>query len=143
LESAEQFYTGLVGLQVAFRQILDQEGKRVEELPLNLTWSEMRRSGKIPNFSWVTWAGRGEGIALMEKPRSTGQDGRALDHLGFVVSRVAFEELVRRTRQAGISPEREGEGYLRVVDPDGIRLDFEAKDPRSIHPSRGSVPVPG
>jgi catechol 2,3-dioxygenase-like lactoylglutathione lyase family enzyme len=98
LKKTEEFYTRVLGLEVAFRH------------PPGMIFLETRGSGDLLNF------------VRSAKPISGSQ---GLDHIGFKVSRAALKRIEQKLKGCGVDIEgRRGNSAIYFSDPNGYRIEF-------------------
>jgi catechol-2,3-dioxygenase len=98
LAGTEAFYTGVLGLEVAFRH--------------------------PPGMIFLTTAGSHDLLNFIKsaKPASGNQ---ALDHIGFKVTRAALARMEQKLKKNHVAIEgRRGKNAIYISDPNGYQIEF-------------------
>lgn len=98
LSKTEEFYTGVLGLQVAFRH------------PPNMLFLTTPGSGDLLNF-------------VKSAARTAGSQG--LEHIGFRVTPARLKRLEKSLKERGVKIEgRRGKDAIYFSDPNGYQLEY-------------------
>lgn len=98
LKGTEDFYTGVLGLKVAFRH------------PPGMIFLTTPGSNDLLNF------------VKSDKPASGSQ---ALDHIGFRVTGAALKRMEKKLKERDVEIEgRRGKNAIYISDPNGYQIEF-------------------
>lgn len=98
LKKTEEFYTGILGLKVAFRH--------------------------PPNMLFVTTPGSSDLINFV-KSSARPSGAQSLDHIGFKVTSAGLRNTERKLRAHGVKIDgRRGKTAIYFSDPNGYRLEY-------------------
>lgn len=98
LKKTEEFYTGILGLKVAFRH------------PPNMLFLTTPGSSDLINF-------------VKSSARPSG--AQALDHIGFKVTAVGLRNTGKKLKAHGVEIDgRRGKSAIYFSDPNGYRLEY-------------------
>jgi catechol 2,3-dioxygenase-like lactoylglutathione lyase family enzyme len=115
LPEAEEFYTQLFGMAVAFREAEVTDGWRT--LREGAGWDQARNAGIDPGLSQL----HRDGVVLALETADTGPGVRGLSHVGIGMDEPELAELRARAGDLGCHIVTDRDGLLVFDDPYGVR----------------------
>jgi catechol 2,3-dioxygenase-like lactoylglutathione lyase family enzyme len=117
LKQAEEFYSSLFGLTVAFREAEAADGWRT--FPEEATWETARVAGIEPQLSQL----RRDGVVLALEAAADGKlrEAGKLSHIGIAVDELELAELRQRAQELGCHLVTNREGLIVFDDIYGVR----------------------
>lgn len=98
LAETEAFYTGVLGLKVAFRQ--------------------------PPGMIFLTTPGSNDLLNFVKSAKAA-SGSQGLDHIGFKVTRAALKRMEQTLNKSNVAIEgRRGKNAIYISDPNGYQIEF-------------------